>query len=147
MKKLILLFIFISGLLDIGLNSAIAQRCRVNTGTNASGSIQYLEVYEYDYVSEKPSFPGGDALLVSFINKTRQYPKEAYRKGIQGRVTCSFVVNADGTVSHISILRGVEQSLNQEAIRIMSKMPEWKPGRHDGHPVPVRVVWSVPFRK
>ncbi len=147
MKKFILLTIFISCFLAFGKTPAFAQRCRVNAGTNSSGSIKYLEVYEYDYVSEKPTFPGGDELLVSFINKTRQYPKEAYRKGIEGRVTCSFVVNTDGSVSHISILRGVEHSLNQEAIRIMSKMPEWKPGKHNGQAVPVRVVWSVPFRK
>jgi len=106
-----------------------------------------MEVYEYDYVKVKPVFPGGNAKLVAFINENRRYPAEAYKKGIQGRVTCSFVVNADGSVSHISILRGVEHSLNQEALRIMSKMPEWTPGRHDGQTVPVRVVWSVPFRK
>lgn len=124
-----------------------AQTCRVKAGSSAGGCKSYIEVYEYDYVKEKPSFPGGDAKLVSFINENRRYPAEAYKKGIQGRVTCSFVVNTDGTVSHISILKGVEQSLNQEAIRIMSKMPEWTPGKHDGQTVPVRVVWSVPFRK
>lgn len=147
MKRIILLILIISGISEYTMIKASAQRCRVNIGTNASGSAHYLEVYEYDYVSEKPTFPGGDAKLVEFINKTRQYPKEAYKKGIQGRVTCSFVVNADGTVGHISILRGVEQTLNQEAMRVISKMPEWKAGRHDGRAVPVRVIWSVPFRK
>lgn len=106
-----------------------------------------MEVFEYDYVSDKPSFPGGDRNLMTFINATREYPREAYRKGIQGRVTCSFVVNVDGSVSHISVLRGVEPTLNKEAIRILSKMPDWIPGKHDGHVVPVRVVWSVPFRR
>lgn len=124
-----------------------AQTCRVTAGRTSGGAKAYLEVFEYDYVSEKPSFPGGDTELISFINKNRQYPKEAYKKGIQGRVTCAFVVNTDGTVSHISILKGVEQSLNKEAMRILEKMPEWKPGKHDGHAVPVRVIWSVPFRK
>ncbi|MDE6339023.1 MAG: energy transducer TonB [Muribaculaceae bacterium] len=127
--------------------SASAQTCRVRAGNSSNGGQSYLEVYEYDYVNEKPSFPGGNAKLVEFINDTREYPAEAYKKGIQGRVTCSFVVNADGSVSHISVIRGVEQSLNREAVRIMSKMPEWLPGKHDGQTVPVRVVWSVPFRK
>lgn len=131
----------------IGPITAHAQTCRVNAGRTVDGVRSYIEAYEYDFVSEKPTFPGGDRLLVSFINETRQYPEEAYRKGIQGRVTCSFIVNTDGSISHISVLRGVEPSLNQEAIRIMSKMPEWIPGKHDGQPVPVRVVWSVPFRK
>ncbi len=124
-----------------------AQTCRVKAGNGASGAKVYMEVYEYDYVKKKPSFPGGDAKLVAFINENRQYPAEAYKKGIQGRGTCSFVVNTDGSVSHISILKGVEHSLNQEAIRIMSKMPEWTPGMHEGQLVPVRVIWSVPFRK
>lgn len=127
--------------------SGRAQTCRVNIGTNASGCASYIEVYEYDYVTEKPTFPGGDRNLMTFINATRNYPLDAYRKGIQGRVTCSFVVNTDGSVSHISVLRGVNPSLNKEAIRVLSQMPEWNPGKMDGKTVPVRVVWSVPFRK
>lgn len=127
--------------------SASAQTCRVNCGTSSNGTRTYMEVYEYDYVAEKPSFPGGDSRLVAFINETRRYPEEAYAKGIQGRVMCSFVINTDGTVSNISVLKGVEKSLNQEAVRIFSKMPVWTPGRLDGVPVPVRVIWPVPFRK
>ena len=140
-------------LLSVGLGVMLApgrmsaQTCRVNVGTTPAGCVSYMEVYEYDYVSEKPSFPGGDSQLMKFINSTREYPKAAYDKGVQGRVTCSFVVNADGTVSHISVIRGVEPSLNKEAIRILSKMPEWKPGKLNGQSVPTRVVWSVPFRK
>lgn len=130
-----------------GTSETQAQTCRVNIGTSPTGCISYMEVYEYDYVSEKPTFPGGDSQLMKFINSNREYPAKAYEKGIQGRVTCSFVVNTDGSVSHISVLRGVEPSLNKEAIRVLSQMPEWKPGRHNGQPVPTRVVWSVPFRK
>ncbi len=109
--------------------------------------MSYMEVFEYDYVTDKPTFPGGDRNLITFINSTREYPQEAYKKGIEGRVTCAFIVNCDGTVSHISVLRGVEPSLNKEAIRILSKMPEWHPGKLDGKAVPVRVIWTVPFRK
>lgn len=139
-------------LVSIGLISAAAinghaQTCRVNIGSSQPGCVNYMEVYEYDYVTDKPSFPGGDGSLMKFINNTREYPKRAYDKGIQGRVTCSFVVNTDGTVSHITVLRGVEPSLNKEAIRVLSNMPEWKPGRLNGKAVPTRVVWSVPFRK
>lgn len=139
--------------LSLGLGTMIvageayAQTCRVNIGSSQTGSVSYMEVYEYDYVTEKPVFPGGDSQLMKFINETREYPRSAYERGIQGRVTCSFVVNADGTVSHISVIRGVEPSLNREAIRILSKMPGWTPGRLDGQAVPTRVVWSVPFRK
>ncbi len=127
--------------------SASAQTCRVTAGVSSDGSRSYKEVYEYDYAEEKPTFPGGDTQLVSFINKTRRYPASAYQRGVEGRVTCSFVVNADGSISNITVLKGVEPSLNQEAIRIFSKMPDWEPGRINGQPVPVRVVWPVPFRK
>ncbi len=142
-----LLRILLIASLAIPAMKASSQTCRVNIGTNAHGTVSYMEVYEYDYVSEKPTFPGGDRNLMTFINATRNYPIDSYRKGIQGRVTCAFIVNVDGSVSHISVLRGVNPSLNKEAIRVLSKMPEWNPGRHDGHAVPVRVIWSVPFRK
>lgn len=131
----------------LGCLSANAQTFRVNIGTTPSGCVNYMEVYEYDYVTEKPTFPGGDSQLMRFINENREYPKAAYKRGIQGRVTCSFVVNVNGSVSHISVLRGVEPTLNKEAIRVLEKMPEWKPGKLNGQVVPTRVVWSVPFRK
>lgn len=125
---------------------ANAQTCRVALGRNAEGHKCYMEVYEYDFVSHKPCFPGGDTKLVEFINNNRRYPDAAYKAGIQGKVTCSFVVHANGSVSHIKVVKSVETSLNQEAMRILSLMPEWEPGRIGERPVPVRVIWSVPFR-
>ncbi len=134
-------------LLLAGAFGAMAQTIRVANGVGQDGRKCYREVFEYDYVTEKPSFPGGDGELVTFINTHRTYPYAAYQKGVQGRVTCSFVVNADGKVSHIRVIKGVEASLNDEAMRVLALMPPWLPGRIDGQPVPVRVIWSVPFRK
>lgn len=124
-----------------------AQTCRVSAGVTPDGRRCYREVFEYDYVSEKPAFPGGDNSLVDFINAHRTYPAEAYRRGVEGRVVCSFVVNADGAVSNLKIVKGVEPSLNDEALRVLSLMPTWIPGRLDGRTVPVRVICPVPFRK
>lgn len=140
-------FLIVGLLLLISVLSLQAQTCRVSNGVNASGTKCYMEVYEYDFVEEKPSFPGGDSKLVEFINEHRKYPKEAYRKGVQGRVTCSFVVNSNGNVSNIQVIRSVAAPLNEEAIRIFSIMPNWNPGKIAGQCVPVRVIWSVPFRK
>lgn len=126
---------------------ASAQTCRITSGITANGSRSYMEVYEFDFVEEKPEFPGGGQKLISFINETRRYPAHAYANGIEGRVTCSFIVNTDGSLSHISVIRGVEPSLNREAVRIISKMPAWNPGKIDGQTVPVRVICAVPFRK
>lgn len=120
-------------------------RCTVST--DGVTRYEYREVYEYDYVWEKPSFPGGDVKLIQFINANRHYPEAAYKAGIQGRVVCSFIVNTNGSVSDVQIFKGVEASLNREAQRIFRMMPNWIPGKLDGIPVPVRVIRTVPFRK
>ncbi|MCM1489434.1 MAG: energy transducer TonB [Muribaculum sp.] len=124
-----------------------AQTCRVSEGFSADGSRTFKEVFEYDFVDVKPQYPGGNEALMSFINKTRQYPAEAYEKGIEGRVTCSFVVNPDGNISHLKVIKGSHKSLNIEAMRILAEMPNWIPGRHGDKCVPVRVIHSIPFRK
>lgn len=123
-----------------------AQTFRV-TSSHSNGYTTYIEVYEYDYVDQKPEFPGGGQSMLNFINEERIYPEEAYLQGIEGRVTCAFIINSDGSVSNISIIKGCEPSLNKEAKRIISKMPHWSPGKIDNIPVPVRVICSVPFRK
>ncbi len=142
-------FLFLIGaVLSLHLpQHTVAQTFRVTSGISANGCPSYIEVYEYDFVEEKPSFPGGGQKLVNFINDTRRYPAEAYARGIEGRVMCSFVVHPDGSVSHISVIRGVEPTLNKEAVRIINKMPAWHPGKISGQAVPVRVICAVPFRK
>lgn len=144
-KKLIILSaVTLTSLMSATLYS---QTYRVKAFESQGDGIYYKEVYEYDYVNEKPEFPGGDANMLKYINSTREYPERAYKKGIEGKVTCSFVVNIDGSISDVSVLRGVELSLNKEAVRIISEMPSWTPGRHDGKTVPVRVVRTIAFRK
>lgn len=103
-------------------------------------------VYEFDYVDVQPQFPGGDCALTNFINETRHYPYNAYQKRIQGRVLCSFIVSPDGTVSHISVVRGVDAELNREAVRVISEMPKWHAGRHSGNSVAVRCLLPIAFR-
>lgn len=147
MKTHIILFLFGAITASILSSEASAQTCRITSGVNANGRLVYREVYEYDYVDDKPQFPGGGSALLNYINETRRYPADAYSRGIEGRVTCAFVINTDGKVSDVTVLRGVEQTLNKEAVRILSKMPDWTPGKIDGQLVPVRVICAVPFRK
>ncbi|MCH5235153.1 MAG: energy transducer TonB [Muribaculaceae bacterium] len=127
--------------------NVFSQTCKIKSSTSINGCTVYTEVYEYDYVEQKPEFPGGRNSMINFINATREYPSEAYENGIEGRVTCAFVVNPDGKVCHVQVLRGVESTLNQEAIRIISRMPDWSPGKIAEQPVPTRVVCCIPFRK
>ena len=103
-------------------------------------------IYESGYVDISPSFPGGECALIKFINKTRRYPVDAYNNKIQGRVVCRFVVHPDGSINAISIIKGVEDSLNQEAVRIIREMPKWTAGKLNDEPVPVYYVLTIPFR-
>lgn len=104
-------------------------------------------VYEFDYVDVQPQFPGGEHGLINFINEVREYPYHAYHNRIQGRVLCSFIVGADGRVSDVRVIRGSgDDSLNREAIRVISEMPKWKAGKVGKTAVPVRVVLPIAFR-
>lgn len=90
-----------------------------------------------------PEFPGGTTALFDFINKNVKYPKSARDKGIEGRVFVQFVVEKDGSLSSFTVLRGVSDELDAEAIRVLKAMPKWKPGMNDGKPV--RVQFTMPF--
>jgi periplasmic protein TonB len=94
------------------------------------------------WVEEMPAFPGGDEALLKYIAEKIRYPEEAASNGIQGRVILRFAVTSDGSVKRVEVLRGVHQVLDQEAIRVVTEMPKWKPGKQNGIAVP---VWfSVP---
>ncbi|MDE5607703.1 MAG: energy transducer TonB [Muribaculaceae bacterium] len=111
-----------------------------------SYSYNVTTVLSNDDVDVPPSFPGGDFERINFINATRRYPADDYNNKVQGRVVCSFIVNADGSISDATILRGVTRSLNEEALRIINAMPNWEAGRLDGKCVPVYQVMSISFR-
>ena len=103
--------------------------------------------YTFESVDESPTFPGGEGAMMRFINSERHYPRAAYERAIEGRVLCSFVVESDGSLSHINVLKGVEESLNAEAVRVISAMPQWEPGRVEGENVAVYCLLTIPFRR
>ncbi len=111
-----------------------------------SFSAEIIEAYEYEMVDEPPMFPGGNNALVQYINSSRKYPAEAYKNKIHGRVLCSFIVQPDGEITHVNVLRGVEPSLDREAVRILGSMPNWQAGRINGTRVPVYCIFPVTFR-
>lgn len=94
-------------------------------------------------VEKMPEFPGGQDGLIAFLAKTIQYPKEAQEKGLQGRVVCSFIVEKNGSLSDVKVIRGIDPSLDQEALRVISVMPKWTPGTQRGKTV--RVKYTVPL--
>lgn len=99
----------------------------------------------YDVVEEMPQFPGGPVALMEYLKKSIRYPADARENAIQGRVLCSFVIEPDGSTSNIKVNRSVYPSLDKEAIRIISSMPSWIPGRTNGTPVRVNYVVQIEF--
>lgn len=100
----------------------------------------------FTVVEQQPEFPGGEAALMAFIKKNLKYPAFAAENGIQGRVTLSFVVEKDGSVTDIQEMRSPSEDLTKEAKRVVSSMPKWKPGKQRGKPVRVKYVLPVTFR-
>ena len=101
----------------------------------------------FTVVEEMPDFPdGGLQGLLKFLAKNIKYPVIAQENGIQGRVVCAFVVNKDGSIVDIEVLRGVDPSLDKEAVRVLGTMPKWKPGKQRGKPVRVKYTLPVMFR-
>ena len=100
----------------------------------------------YDMVEQAPQFPGGPQALMKWIGENVRYPVAAQEAGVQGRVICQFVIQADGTVGETKILRGVSPELDAEALRIVKAMPAWTPGMQDGQAVNVRYTLPVTFR-
>jgi TonB family protein len=100
----------------------------------------------YTVVDEQPTFPGGDDARVRFLNETIRYPVVAQENGIQGRVTCSFIVEPDGAITNVHISRGADPSLDRETMRVIGLMPRWNPGKLQGVAVPVLYSLPVQFR-
>jgi TonB family protein len=97
----------------------------------------------FNVVEQMPSFPGGDEARINYILENIRYPEEARKKGIQGRVFVTFVVEANGAVTNVKILRGIGGGCDEEAIRIVEAMPVWEPGIQRGKPV--RVQFNMPI--
>ena len=99
----------------------------------------------YTVVERQPEFPGGDEALMEFIKKNRHYPKD-YEGCAQGRVTLSFTIEKDGSISNIEVMRSPCEEFSREAIRVVEMMPKWKPGVLKGKKVRVKYVLPITFR-
>jgi TonB family protein len=104
-------------------------------------------VYSYSEVSIPPTFMKGDieSFLDNWVYKYQRYPKEAIRQGVKGRVMVSFIIEKDGTVSGVTVERSAHPLLDEEAVRVISASPKWKPGEKNKKKVPVRITIPVYF--
>ena len=144
---------------DLEQNTAIAGALDFDDGTDDISKIteQKVEIIQekpkeekkeqvFRHVEQMPEFPGGEAALMKYINDNIRYPVMAIENGVQGRVTVQFVVTKDGSVGNVTVLRGVDRNLDEEAIRVCKTLPKFIPGKQNGQPVNVWFTLPVTFR-
>ena len=100
----------------------------------------------WEVVEQQPSFPGGPSALMQWLSSNIHYPPVAEENGIQGRVVVSFIVEPDGHISNVQVVRGVDPSLDKEAVRVCNAMPKWQPGKQNGQAVRVKYNLPVTFK-
>lgn len=100
----------------------------------------------FNVVEQMPQFPGGEIELMKFISENVKYPEAASKAGTQGRVVAQFIVEADGSITNVKVLKNVSDEIDAEAVRVIKAMPKWKPGMQKGQPVRVKYTIPVTFR-
>lgn len=132
------------------VQTTAAERTRpeaIDTTTSArevmvTGYAQFTDNKVYESAEVMPEFPGGQTELLKFVAKRVKYPTEAQRKGAQGRVIVKFVVETNGSISNIHVVKGIDPLLDAEAIRVCTTMPTWAPARQEGKAV--RCYYTIP---
>jgi TonB family protein len=130
-------------------NSAYAQKNEpAKTTTSPQDTTKNIRQNDETFVvvEKQPEFPGGTEAMMKFLSDNIQYPEEAKKKGVQGRVICNFIVRKDGSITDADIVRGVDPLLDEEAIRVINSMPKWQPGMQRGKVVDVRYTLPIVFR-
>ena len=129
---------------DDANTEVVVMQQAVETGPAEEEEAEANQIFTV--VEQEPEFPGGTKALMEYISKNLRYPAFAAENGIQGRVTLSFVVEKDGSVTDIQEMRSPSEDLTKEAKRVVQSMPKWKPGKQRGKPVRVKYMLPVTFR-
>jgi len=108
--------------------------------------VKEEETKVFDVVEQMPSFPGGPSALMQYLSSNIKYPVVAEENGVQGRVVCTFVVERDGSITDVRVIKSVDPSLDKEAVRVVKGMPRWIPGKQNGSAVRVKYTVPVTFR-
>jgi protein TonB len=109
----------------------------------SSASAEDMELHTLDGIENYPEFPGGHSAFIKFLSRNLKYPANAVERGIEGKVLISFIIEKNGRLSNIKILRGIGYGCDEEAIRVLEKSPEWKPGIQNKQKV--RVAYTLPI--
>lgn len=100
----------------------------------------------FSVVEVMPQYPGGQIAMMKYIMENMKYPEQAMKKGIQGRVAVSFIVEKDGSISNVRPIHSVHPLLDKEAVRVVKSMPKWSPGKQHGKPVRVQLIVPIMFK-
>lgn len=126
---------------------------KLNKNARSSRRAQSRKVMPIDpneeiftIVDQMPEFPTGEEGLGRFLSEFIQYPVRAKQEGIQGRILCAFIVRKDGTISNLEIVNGLDNELDNEALRVLSMMPKWTPGENNNKPVSVKCILPIDFK-
>lgn len=145
---------------DTTIETGLAIQDDLSTKTNTEVPTEEVEVEVKDegpkvietpvqaeiftVVEEQPGYPGGEEARIAFLQQNIKYPEEAKELGIQGKVFVTFVVEVDGSITAVQVLRGIGGGCDEEAVRVVKSMPKWVPGKQRG--VPVRVQFNLPIK-
>jgi TonB family protein len=128
-----------------GIQEGKAVRVSFNLPINFKLDADTKDEPVFEVVKQMPEYPGGEEALFSFIGKNINYPEQAKKEGIQGRVYVSFIVEKNGKVSNVEVLKGIGNGCDAESLRVVKSMPNWKPGI-DENGKPVRVKYNLPIK-
>ena len=129
---------------DIDIDVDANMNTKVDEYVPPEEDEQVPEQHIFMVVEKMPSFPGGVGALMKFLASHIKYPELAKESGIQGRVFINFVVEPDGSIDHVKVLRGIGGGCDEEAVRVVKSMPKWIPGKQRGKPV--RVSFNLPVK-
>lgn len=126
-------------------DSFFSFRKQSDAGSQSSSTSSEEGSKIYDMVEQMPQFPGGQAYMFQYISRNTKYPPEAERNRITGKVLCTFVVERDGSITDVNVVKSVHPALDKEAIRVIKAMPRWIPGKQNGSAVRVKYTIPVTF--
>lgn len=132
---------------DVEINAEVDQNEQIEEYVPVEVEEEEIQEAEiFTIVEEMPEFPGGMNKLAEYLGKNIKYPQMARESGIQGRVFVQFVVEPDGSVSNVAVMRSLGGGCDEEAIRVVKSMPKWKAGKQRGKPVRVSYILPVNFK-
>jgi protein TonB len=126
------------------LSLVLLLSCKKNTEDLNDQSVKEDETF--NFVEQLPEFPGGPAAMTKFINDNMRYPEEAKLHKVAGTVVIQFVVTKEGKITNVTLTRGIGYGCDEEALRVIQSMPDWKPGKYKNKEVPVNFTLPVKFK-